>query len=216
MVTSPAPPPRVLIGFTGWLRNGKDSAGAVVIDQHGAHHASFAAKLKEFLYALDPWVRCNTAPGMGAPRVISLARLVDVIGWERAKDEYPDVRPLLQRCGTEAGRKTLWDSVWVDAAMRELPASGVVAFTDCRFPNEADAIKAARGFLVRVTRPGFEPAPDAHESETALDDYPHDFYVTNDGTLEDLQRKVEAVYETCQQLVHGATVDPLLPHPAAD
>lgn len=192
-------PSPLIVGFSGYARTGKDSAGEVLRDRHGFHHASFAGKLKEFLYAMDPWVRCNTAPGMGAPRVLSLRLLVDVIGWERAKDEYPDVRPLLQRCGTEAGRKVLSDTLWVDAAMAGLPGDADALFTDCRFPNEADAIKAAGGYLIRVTRPGFDPAPDAHESETALDHYPHDVYLDNDSTLECFQRRVQAAVNVLRQ-----------------
>jgi hypothetical protein len=198
---APTSTPRVRIGFTGYLRSGKDSAGSVVRDEHGFHHASFAAKLKDFLYAVDPPIRPATAPGANGPHLLSLAKVVDAVGWERAKDEYPDVRPLLQRTGTEAGRKVLWDNVWVDALMGSLP-DGDVVWTDCRFPNEATAIKESGGFLVRITRPGFEPGPDAHESETALDDYPHDLYITNDGTLEDLRAKVLLAYES---IVHVLT-----------
>jgi len=58
---------------------------------------------------------------------------------------------------------------------------------------------------VRVTRPGFERAPDAHISETALDDYPHDFYITNDGTLAELEQKVLAVIDTIHDLRNHAT-----------
>jgi hypothetical protein len=120
---------------------------------------------------------------------------VDAYGWEKVKDDFPEVRQLLQRTGTDAGRRVLGENVWVDAVMADLPDTDVV-FTDCRFPNEAQAIKDAGGYLVRVTRPGFEPGPDAHESETALDGYPHDFEIKNTGTLEDLRDTVGRVYET--------------------
>lgn len=183
--------PRILIGFTGYLRSGKDSSGAVVRDEHDAHHASFAAKLKAFLYAVNPVIPRNTA----GPGYFRLRELVDAYGWEKVKDDFPEVRQLLQRTGTDAGRTHLGEDVWVDAVMADLPTTDAV-FTDCRFPNEADAIKNAGGYLVRVTRPGFEPGPDAHVSETALDDYPHDFYLTNDGTLAELEEQVRAVYET--------------------
>jgi hypothetical protein len=195
----------IIIGFTGWARNGKDASGAIARDELDAYHASFAAKLKDFLYAVDPPIRPATTPGANGPHLLSLAKVVDAVGWERAKDEYPDVRPLLVRTGTEAGREVLWDNVWVDAAMASLPAGRPAVFTDARFPNEAEAIRDAGGYLVRVTRPGFERAPDAHISETALDDYRHDFYITNDGTLDDLKRKVRAVVWTILTMREHAT-----------
>jgi hypothetical protein len=189
---APTSDPLILIGFTGYLRSGKDTAGQFLREEAGSfHHASFAAKLKAFLYAVNPVIPRNPM-GYGHYR---LRELVDAYGWEKVKDDFPEVRQLLQRTGTDAGRRVLGENVWVDAVMADLPDTDVV-FTDCRFPNEAQAIKDAGGYLVRVTRPGFEPGPDAHESETALDGYPHDFEIKNTGTLEDLRDTVGRVYET--------------------
>lgn len=191
-------PPPLIIGFTGYLRSGKDTAGAVLRDAYGFHHASFAAKLKDFLYRLDPPIRPATAPGQNGPYLLSLRTVVDAVGWEEAKDAYPDVRPLLQRCGTDAGRDVLGEDVWVDAVMDALPDADVT-FTDCRFPNEADAIKDAGGYLVRVIRPGFEPGPDAHPSETSLDHYPHDLCLANDSTLDAFRARVAAALDVIRE-----------------
>ena len=177
---------RLMVGFSGYARSGKDSAGAAL---QGWHHASFAAKLKAFLYAVNPPIVQNDV-------VYQLARLVDAYGWEKVKDDFPMSRTLLQRTGTDAGRKVLWDNVWVDAAMRDLTDDRVF-FTDCRFPNEADAIRAGGGIVVRVDRPGVGPGLDdkgeVHVSEVALDDYAFDARIVNDGSLGDLHAKVRAL-----------------------
>ena len=57
--------------------------------------------------------------------------------------------------------------------------------TDVRFRNEADAIRARGGVVVRINRPGIE-APNDHISEHDLDGYAFDYFVDNDGTIEDL------------------------------
>jgi hypothetical protein len=64
--------------------------------------------------------------------------------------------------------------------------------TDCRFPNEAQAVKERGGMIIRINRPGIT-AVNAHPSETSLDDYDFDAVIDNDGTIEDLYNKVKIV-----------------------
>jgi hypothetical protein len=94
--------------------------------------------------------------------------------------------------GTDVGRRLFGDNIWVDLAMRSIPAGAKVVFSDCRFPNEADAVKAAGGEVWRLTRPGFGPVND-HVSETALDGYPHDHLLLNDGAVEDLHWRIQGL-----------------------
>ena len=191
MSETPAAPRRVILGFTGVLRSGKDSAAAALLED-GATRVSFADVIRDFLYRLNPAVVHHGV-------TYRLALLVDALGWEVFKDTYPEVRALLQRCGTDAGRKVLGDDVWVNAAMAGLPPGDVVV-SDVRFPNEADAIRAGGGFIVRVERPGYTAPEGAHASETAMDGYPHDYAIHNGGTLEQLHEQARAVAEHARTL----------------
>lgn len=68
--------------------------------------------------------------------------------------------------------------------------------TDLRFPNEANAIKAKDGILIRINRPNNTIETSGiqqHASETALDDYKFDYVVENDGTIEDLIFKIDKI-----------------------
>lgn len=186
--------PRVrAIGLSGYARAGKDTAAAILADQ-GWQRASFAAALKDALYALDPLT--STHPGYCVSQIVH-----EPVDWERAKDDYPEVRRLLQRMGTEVGREFFGENCWVDLAFRRIPDGSRVVFSDCRFPNEAAAIKAAGGELWRIERPGCSPV-NAHPSETALDEYAFDWYITNDGTLDDLRSLIGAaswfVEDSCE------------------
>jgi hypothetical protein len=124
--------------------------------------------------------------------------VIDEYGWDGYKETpyVSEVRPLLQRLGTEAGREVLWDSIWIDAAFAGLDPEGKYVIADARFPNEADAVTSRGGVLWRIERLGNEPArlPDGtiHRSETSLDEYPFDLTLHNNGTLEQFHEAVRA------------------------
>ncbi len=194
----------LLVGLSGYARSGKDTAAKVLTEGSWVRE-SFADRLRAFLLALDPIVDGEVdSYGEGCCdlcysvvheiKPTRLSEIIADIGWERAKDSYAEVRELLQRCGTDAGRKVLGSDVWVNAVFTDWDGSTPTVVTDVRFPNEAEAIVARGGVVLRVNRPGVGPREDAlgqvHPSETALDDWDFDAVLVNDGTLEDLHAKV--------------------------
>ncbi len=188
-----APQVTRLVGLSGYAQSGKDTAARVLMEHFGFQRIAFADKLRDVLYALNPvveWV--DRAPmGWNRPQYDrdSVQDVVDRKGWERAKQEHPAIRELLQRLGTEAGRKVLGESVWVDAAMSQVVPGGRYVFTDVRFPNEYDAIKAAGGEVWRIERAG-TAAVNRHPSETALDGFVFDRVVYNSAGLLEFDRKI--------------------------
>jgi len=173
----------ILIGVSGRKRHGKDTFAARLVEHHGFTRVAFADPMRQMALALDPIISEGWR----------LSALVEAFGWEEAKAN-PEVRRTLQRLGTEAGRGVLGDGIWVDTAMRHArKLGGRVAFTDCRFPNEADAIRDAGGQVIRVNRPAFPDDGDPHPSETALDRYPFDDLVLNDGTVDDLHAIADSI-----------------------
>jgi hypothetical protein len=183
--------------LSGYARSGKDEAAKVLVEEHGFTRIAFADKLRDFLYALNPII--NPTPERYfvahlAPK--RLREVIDLYGWDGYKetDHVDEIRGLLQRLGTEAGRQTLWDSIWIDAAFHGLDPAGNYVVTDCRFPNEAEAVRQRGGKIVRVTRSGVGPA-NGHPSETSLDDYKFDWELDNSGTLEEYHQLIEHFYE---------------------
>lgn len=120
-------------------------------------------------------------------------------------------RIILQLLGTECGRMILHPNVWVNALMAEYniidrrtiqdPDDSNVAYpnwvvTDLRFPNEANAIKARDGIVIKINRPNNDIETSGiqqHASEIALDNYEFDYVVENDGTIEDLIFKIDKI-----------------------
>lgn len=85
------------------------------------------------------------------------------------KEDRPmTAREVMQFVGTEIFRE-MYDNVWAQSTVNRIikDESKFAVITDCRFPNEVEAVQKAGGKVIRFTR---NPYPeDSHESETALD-----------------------------------------------
>lgn len=180
-----------IIAFSGYARAGKDEAAKVLVEEFGFKRVGFADKLRDVLYALNPLVSIEAStfgqlPTVDDLEIVYVQDIIDDVGWDGYKETIygPEIRRLLQRLGTEAGRQTLWDSIWVDAALTGHPEDARLVVTDCRFPNEAQAIKERGGLVVRINRGGVGPATGTdgkvHASETSLDDWKFDYTINND------------------------------------
>lgn len=176
----------MLIGLSGKKRAGKDTLAERLVTRHGFQRVSFADSLRDAALSLDPLILTGAEVGLMPLR---LTQVVGNLGWERAKS-VPEVRRTLQRLGVAI--RELDTGFWVHAAARTIEAAlgegRPVVVTDVRFPNEAEYIRHKGGVLVRVERPGLHPV-DAHESETALDEWEFDCLVVNDGTLDELRER---------------------------
>lgn len=165
--------------ISGHAQNGKDTTGAMLKD-------CFERAGKKVL-------------------IVHYADLLKFIcktffGWNGEKDEAG--RTLLQHVGTDVIRKKTPD-LWVNFVIYILSAFDAwdcVIIPDARFPNEIHNLITA-GFDVthiRVIRGGFDNGlteeQKNHPSETALDFYPADYCLHNNGGLEDLREEVTNIF----------------------
>jgi hypothetical protein len=176
----------MIIGLSGYAQSGKDTVANYLVERHGFCQIAFADALKEALYALNPLVGDD----------VYLREVVTPDDWQTYKhtEWYEEIRRLLQVFGTEVARD-LWDKdFWVKVTIekaKECYNMERVVFSDCRFINEMEAICDHGGMLWRINRPGTLP-PNDHPSETeALTFEKYDEYLVNDGTIEDLKKKVD-------------------------
>jgi hypothetical protein len=169
--------PRTVIAFTGLAGAGKTTAATHLIDRHGFRRVRFAGPLKAMMAAL----------GLTAAEI------------DGDRKEFPcellggkTPRWAMQTIGTEWGRDLIAQDLWIRAwqhAVSQLPAGVNVVVDDCRFPNEADAVRAAGGWMVRIERPGAGTA-SAHQSEQhALS---ADCTLENDASMKALCDQVDA------------------------
>lgn len=174
--------PPTLIGLMGYAQVGKDTTAGVLAES-GFERIAFADALKQMLLSLDPIVTDGSEPQR---RVSSV---VESEGWEGAK-RIPEIRRLLQRLGTEAGRQVLGDGIWVDTAFQNVRHGGKFVITDVRFPNEVAAVRKWGGKLWRVTRDGYGPV-NGHASETAVDHVDPDVVISNNADIDALWIEVD-------------------------
>lgn len=172
-----------ILGLAGYARSGKDTAGNALAEI-GWKRIAFADVLREFAYTLNPAIMSDYG------FYTNLQWIIDEYGWNGYKRTQwgEGVRDLLQRLGTECGRELISQNIWVDATFSRMDPAFNYVITDMRFPNEASAILARGGSLLRIVRPGVGPA-NGHKSETALDDWELDAIV-NGGTQFEFEAQV--------------------------
>jgi hypothetical protein len=171
----------MIIGISGYIGSGKDTAASELITKYKFVHCSFAKPLKETvskLFSLD----MDLLNGY-VDRHLREQRTPDLFNYSP--------RELLQIVGTVL-RDSINPDIWLNMAIKEARLWDNVVFTDVRFPNEADFIKN-NGKLIRIVRPGF--MGDNHISETALNGYEFDKVISNDSTIDNLKMKVREYYE---------------------
>ncbi len=162
------PKRRDIIGLCGFATVGKDTAAQGLIDA-GWTRVALADGVREAVAGFD----CN------------VAMKARDIGWDALKECEPEIRGMLQRMGTEAGRNIHGYDCWIKLAKRKIDAApGNVVITDVRFANEAAAIRSWGGKIIRIDRPGVGPVND-HASEAMP--FEPDTVIVNDGTIEQLQ-----------------------------
>lgn len=157
----------IIIGIGSRARNGKDTAGEAIkahYDNHsyliGKHGLTGGLKTVIMKFAGALYEEARTQHGMAGKDPI----LLQNIGMAR-RAEDPDY--------------------WVNKAFASIPTgTNLAIFTDVRFKNEAEAIKAKGGHLIEVirlnedgTRYYSADRPKDHPSETELDGYNWDFYI---------------------------------------
>lgn len=173
----------MIIGLGYKARSGKDTIADYLELEYWFFRTAFACKLKK------------------AARVIFGFSEEQLYGPEKeAEDPFWQNTPrnILQIMGTECMRHGYREDIWIKAVERfiEPPSPDEWVITDVRFPNEASAIKSWGGYLVRVDRPPGEHydavKTQKHASETSMDAYTDwDYVIKNDGTLKDLETKVD-------------------------
>ena len=163
----------MLLGLCGKARAGKDYVARYLSHEFDFMRLTFASPLKDLvknLFRMSP------------------EQLEDGVLKNTMDHRYGITpRELLQYLGTDVLRK-MYPNIWTDYGMRQYDewnrnltmkkyTKGVV-FSDVRFVNELDAIRAHGGYVIKIVRlnedgslyidtPG---ATKNHASETSLDD----------------------------------------------
>jgi hypothetical protein len=175
----------VIIALAGCAGVGKDTVAEIL----GWPVVRFADPLKEFCAMVFGWSDVQ----LNGP---SALREQPDPAWKRPDGTCLSPREALQKLGTEWGRACHPD-VWARTGIRRAQAMGghidPVLITDCRFINEARAVRAAGGEVWLITRPGTGGSSHASEREVQSLEFRMLANVTieNVGTKAELRAMVE-------------------------
>lgn len=174
-----------VIALSGPAGCGKDTAADYLCRKGDFARCAFAKPLKAALNAMFGWRGFEW----------------DNRTWkeETLRDIGKSPRQLAQTLGTEWGRQLVHRDLWLLLAKREIERArqcgepGIV-FTDCRFVNEAEFVRAETGLVIRIDRDACAPVA-GHASETPLPDHLVGAVIGNNGTLDEFYDKLRAAME---------------------
>ena len=175
-----------VIGIHGFARSGKDTVADYIVDKD-----IYKAKYS-FAYPLK-----NAVSGLfGIPR-----EDLDGDNREVILPEWGlSIRQILQRFGTESMRDVFGEDFWLKKAQQTVDRAEVefgikqLIIPDVRFANEAEFCRE-NGILIHVVRPDADGKVGdvGHASEGGIIPEEDDHLIFNDGTLEDLYKKVDEI-----------------------
>ena len=200
----------ILIGLTGLAGAGKDTVADALVEHAGFTKVAFADELRqEVLHAFeraDLQLLTDRATketpsdrlALGWCTDLEFVRAVNASQYGGAMPlEALDVprspRQILQWWGTEY-RRAQDEEYWVallNNRIRTLQGQGQphIVVTDCRFPNEAKALRSMGGEVWQVFRPGLRPVELGHASQASGDALQPERFIVNSSTIAELRRQ---------------------------
>lgn len=183
----------MIIGIVGYIGSGKSTVGDILVREHGYHRFAFADALKDAVATIFVWPRGLLEGDTAASR--AFRERIDP-WWSHKLGYEVTPRLILQKMGTEACRHGIADNIWIAALEKRMHGYEDVVITDCRFPNEIQFIRSVGGKILWITRgpsPTEEELSKMHVSETAWRQEVCNYVIDNDGTIDDLKRKVDYI-----------------------
>lgn len=185
----------MIIAFTGKKGSGKTTACNALRERYNVKQLNFKDGLikelrENFPDLLRVIVEDYNDAGFG-PTELTLENIFDI--------KPSPIRTLMQNYGTEVRRKDdpdYWVMQWKTGLVDLMNTSrDIVVTDDVRFKNEAEAVRAYGGIIIRLNRIDME-STDGHVSEIEQDEIIADYTIeTGAGMQDELARRLYEIVE---------------------
>lgn len=181
----------MIIGFTANMGAGKTTAVEYLRALHSGEHKFKAVsniKFAQALYDMQEFIYDRISSVYKKP------------------DNFVKDRKLLQWLGTEWGRgsisQTLWIDLWKDRVKycNLSQPRGIIVCDDVRFDNEAETVRSLGGFVVKINCDKTDKRIDTttgikqHSSEAGINPKLVDYELNNNGTINEFKLAVRNLY----------------------
>jgi hypothetical protein len=210
----------MIIGICGFISSGKDTVADYLVNYHEFRRVSFAGALKDAISCVFGWDRNMLE---GRTKTSREWREQPDPWWSQRLGQDITPRGVLQQWGTEVCRAAFHDDIWIASLENQLRTSiDNVVISDCRFPNEVQAIKKQGGMVIWVRRGPLpewydcalkenttheddrwiledhgqlmeQKYPTVHSSEWAWIGTDFDTVLDNDGSIDDLYDRINQI-----------------------
>lgn len=193
----PAARHATLIGITGKAGAGKSTASAYLCNQYDFYNYAFAYPLKEVACVMG-FKNCEIR-GTQKEKLainefwnISGRTFMQKLGTDICRDILPKVIPNMNMGKYNSPWIRLFD-IYISEQRKKTHVPTVV--DDVRFPDEAAVIRDHGGYIIRVVKPEIKKrkAYQMHASETEMNKIVPDYTIINDGTLAQLEDKIDSL-----------------------
>jgi len=189
-----------IYGITGAKGSGKDSFAKLVQEYNPAFTIiRFADDLKWMTHRIFDFpladMEDQEAKARKFEKPLSMDAYVPAMALFTGLEVQPrnmvahNLREILQFFGSEYVR-LVCGSYWVDRVVTKIEQLGSkVLITDVRFENEAEAIRALGGNIIRIARVDLPPSGDGHISEKEMESIKPDLTLNTLTGKFDIQKK---------------------------
>lgn len=193
--------PRV-IALSGWKGSGKDTLAQYLVSQYEFTQLSFAARLKDLvanMYRLSresldsPAAKEAPLPSYPATPTDAFSEAVHTLLRSELRSGCWTPRALCILIGSMA--RSVDPNYWVRSVAETILANpeNRYVISDMRYKSEADTLRLLIPELVTIRINRFETIDTLDPSERDLDTYKFNYYVGNQGSLEELHAQVDSL-----------------------
>jgi len=185
-----------IIAITGEARSGKDTSAEYIQEVYDYERFAFAEPMKDIIGITLEINQDTLDEFKNNPNQYTISGNFKYDSYDTYMEFITDMRKILQRFGTDAMKKYFGNDVWANLLISRATTWRCtnVVVSDLRYLNEYSVLKASceKLTVIRIHKEGVNKN-DTHSSEQELNQIPTDYEISNNGSIQELQNKLNKI-----------------------